>query len=180
MTQSQGPRSSERRKAERVPFEPLRVRLDKSREGVLIDLSEGGALLVMSMSPPRDNKFRLTIEWKDTHVAVSARVVRSEQRHVQLESATLQRKGLQRRPRVPRHHARHGGRDPADYPALAACTAALSGGVCGGHRTAGSRLRQSLSRRVPSRRLPHDRQQPLHPRRRQTALRTRIRPKHAE
>ena len=92
MTQSQSPRSSERRKAERVPFEPLRVRLDKSREGILIDLSEAGALLVMSMSPPRDDKFRLTIEWKDTHVAVSARVVRSEQRHVQLESATLKRK----------------------------------------------------------------------------------------
>ena len=92
MTQSQGPRSSERRTAERVPFEPLRVRLDRSREGILLDLSEGGALLVMSMSPPRDNTFRLTIEWKDTHVAVSARVVRSEQRQVQLESATLKRK----------------------------------------------------------------------------------------
>ena len=92
MTQSQGPRSSERRKAERVPFEPLRVRLDKSREGILIDLSEGGALLVMSMSPPRDDRFKLTIEWKHTHVEVFARVVRSEQRQVQLESATLQRK----------------------------------------------------------------------------------------
>jgi hypothetical protein len=92
MTQSQGPRSSERRKAERVPFEPLRVRLDKSREGILIDLSEGGALLVMSMSPPRDNRFTLTIEWKDRRIEVSARVVRSEQRQVQLASATLQRK----------------------------------------------------------------------------------------
>jgi c-di-GMP-binding flagellar brake protein YcgR len=92
MTKPQGPQSSERRKAERVPFEPLRVRLNGSREGILIDLSEGGALLVMSMSPPRDNKFNLTIEWKDTHVKVTARVVRSEQRQVQLESATLKRK----------------------------------------------------------------------------------------
>jgi hypothetical protein len=92
MTQSQGPRSTERRKAERVPFEPLRVRLDKSREGILIDLSESGALIVMSMSPPRDNKFKVTIEWKGTHVAVSARVARSEQRQVQLQSATLQRR----------------------------------------------------------------------------------------
>ena len=92
MTKSQGPQSSERRRAERVPFEPLRVRLDRSREGILLDLSEGGALLVMSMSPPRDNTFKLTIEWKDTHVEVFARVVRSEQRHVQLESATLKRK----------------------------------------------------------------------------------------
>ena len=92
MTTSQGPQSSERRKAARVPFEPLRVRLDGSREGILIDLSESWALLVMSMSPPRDDKFRLTIEWKDTHVEVTARVVRSERRHVQLESATLKRK----------------------------------------------------------------------------------------
>jgi hypothetical protein len=92
MTKTQGPQASERRKAARVPFEPLRVRLDKSRDGILIDLSESGALLVMAMSPPRDDKFRLTIEWKDTHVEVAARVVRSEQRHVQLESATLARK----------------------------------------------------------------------------------------
>ena len=92
MTNPQGPQSSERRKAARVPFEPLRVRLNKSREGILIDLSEGGALLVMAMSPPRDDKFRLTIEWQDTHVEVAARVIRSEQRPVQLESATLARK----------------------------------------------------------------------------------------
>ena len=92
MTKPPGPQSSERRKAARVPFEPLRVRLNKSREGILIDLSERGALLVMAMSPPRDDKFRLTIEWKDTHVEVAARVIRSEQRQVQLESATLARK----------------------------------------------------------------------------------------
>src|SRR6185436_11598825 len=92
MTNTQGPKAGERRKAARVPFEPLRVRLDGSREGILVDLSEGGALLVMAMSPPKDDKFTLTIEWKDTHVAVLARVVRSEQRHVQLESATLKRK----------------------------------------------------------------------------------------
>jgi hypothetical protein len=90
--QPQVPPSSERRKAARIPFEPLRVRLDRSREGILLDLSETGALLVMAMSPPRDNKFRLTIEWRDSHVEVAARVVRAEQRHVQLESATLARK----------------------------------------------------------------------------------------
>ena len=92
MTNPPGPPPSERRRTARVPFEPLRVRLNKSREGILVDLSEGGALLVMAMSPPRDDKFKLTIEWKDTHVEVAARVVRSEQRQVQLESATLARK----------------------------------------------------------------------------------------
>ena len=92
MTNLEGPQANERRKAARIPFEPLRVRLDGSREGILIDLSAGGALLVMAMSPPRDDKFRLTIEWQNTTVVVAARVVRSEQRQVRLESATLARK----------------------------------------------------------------------------------------
>ena len=86
------PPEGERRKAERVPFEPLRVRLDGTREGILVDISETGALLIMSMSPPRDRKFALKIEYKDTVVQVQARVVRSEERRVQLESATLARK----------------------------------------------------------------------------------------
>jgi hypothetical protein len=88
----EGPQSNDRRKSARIPFEPLRVRLDRSREGILIDLSAAGALLVMAMSPPRNDKFRVTIEWKDTTVVVAARVVRSEQRQVRLESATLARK----------------------------------------------------------------------------------------
>ena len=92
MTITNGPIPSERRKAARVPFEPLRVRMDRSREGILMDLSEAGALLVMPMSPPRDNKFKLTIEWKNTSVEVAARVVRLEQRQVRLASATLARK----------------------------------------------------------------------------------------
>lgn len=85
------PPGSERRKAERIPFEPLRVRLDRNREGILVDLSAGGALLVMSMSPPLDKQFLLRIEWNNTTVQVQARVVRSEQRRVQMEAATLAR-----------------------------------------------------------------------------------------
>ena len=92
MTIPTRPTPSERRKAARVQFEPLRVRMDRSREGILMDLSEAGALLVMPMSPPRDNKFKLTIEWKNTSVEVAARVVRLEQRQVRLASATLARK----------------------------------------------------------------------------------------
>jgi len=72
MTKSQGPHSSGRRRAERVPFEPLRVSMDRSRED-LLDLSEGGALLVMSMSPARENTFRLTIEWTAHAVQVTTR-----------------------------------------------------------------------------------------------------------
>jgi c-di-GMP-binding flagellar brake protein YcgR len=92
MTNPLDPRPDERRKAARIPFEPLRIRLNGSREGILLDLSEAGALLVMAMSPPRDNTCKVTIEWRDTPVVVAARIVRSEQRQVRLESATMTRK----------------------------------------------------------------------------------------
>ena len=91
MTNPLDPRPGERRRAARTRFEPLRIRLNGSREGILLDLSEAGALLVMAMSPPRDNTFIVTIEWRDTPVVVAARIVRSEQRQVQLESGTMAR-----------------------------------------------------------------------------------------
>ena len=47
---------------------------------------------MMAMSPPRENRFKVTIEWGDTLVVVAARIVRSEQRPVRLESATMARK----------------------------------------------------------------------------------------
>ena len=92
MTNPLDPPPDERRKAARIPFEPLRIRLNGSREGILLNLSEAGALLVMSMSPPRDDRFTVTIEWGDTPLVVAARIVRSEQRPVRLESATMARK----------------------------------------------------------------------------------------
>ena len=46
----------------------------------------------MAMSPPRDNTFTVTIEWRNAPVVVAARIVRSEQRQVRLESATMARK----------------------------------------------------------------------------------------
>jgi PilZ domain-containing protein len=91
MTNPLDPRLGERRRAARTRFEPLRIRLNGSREGILLDLSEAGALLVMAMSPPRDDTFIVTIEWRDTPVVVAARIVRSEQRQVRLESATMAR-----------------------------------------------------------------------------------------
>ena len=45
----------------------------------------------MAMAPPRDDTLIVTIEWRDTPVVVAARIVRSEQRPVQLESATMAR-----------------------------------------------------------------------------------------
>ena len=85
------PPERDRRKAERVSFEPLRIRLDGTRDGIVVDLSEGGALLQTSIAPPQDRQFPVEIEWKNTKVPLQARVVRSEQRQVQLESATLKR-----------------------------------------------------------------------------------------
>lgn len=85
------PPERDRRKAERVSFEPLRIRLDGSRDGIVVDLSEGGALLQTSGVLPQDRQFPVEIEWKNTKVPLQARVVRSVQRQVQLESATLKR-----------------------------------------------------------------------------------------
>lgn len=85
------PPERDRRRTERIPFEPLRMRLGGTREGILVDLSEGGALLQLSIAPPQDDQILVEIEWKSTRVPVQARVVRSVQRHVQLESATLVR-----------------------------------------------------------------------------------------
>jgi hypothetical protein len=41
-----GSSDTERRHAARVYFEPLRVRVVGTREGILVDLSEGGALVL--------------------------------------------------------------------------------------------------------------------------------------
>jgi PilZ domain-containing protein len=85
------PPGRDRRKTTRVCLEPLRVRLDRTREGIVVDLSEGGALLQMSTSPPQDRGIAVEIEWKNISVALHARVVRAVPRHVRLESATLER-----------------------------------------------------------------------------------------
>jgi c-di-GMP-binding flagellar brake protein YcgR len=85
------PPERDRRKAERVSFEPLHIRMDGTRDGIVVDLSEGGALLQTSVAPPKGAQFPIEIEWKNTKVPLQARVVRSVQRQVQLESATLKR-----------------------------------------------------------------------------------------
>jgi hypothetical protein len=85
------PPEHDRRKAKRVSFEPLRIRLDGARDAILVDLSESGALLQVAGAPPQKRQFPVVIEWRNTHVPLQARVVRSEQRQVQLEAATLKR-----------------------------------------------------------------------------------------
>ena len=85
------PPEGDRRKTNRTPFEPLRARLGGNREGICVDLSEGGARLQLSIAPPQDQPFAVELEWRDITVTLQARVVRSVQRYVQVESATLAR-----------------------------------------------------------------------------------------
>jgi c-di-GMP-binding flagellar brake protein YcgR len=81
----------ERRKAERVYFEPLRVRVYGTREGILVDLSEGGALVLFPAELAVGRDIQLQIEWKDRTVQVDARVKRCLAHPVRLASATLAR-----------------------------------------------------------------------------------------
>lgn len=85
------PLDSERRKAERVYFEPLRVRVHGTREGILVDLSEGGALILFPAALPVGKQVGLQIEWKDRPLDLQVRVKRCLPRRVQLASATLAR-----------------------------------------------------------------------------------------
>jgi c-di-GMP-binding flagellar brake protein YcgR len=85
------PPERDRRRTERVGFKPLHVRVDKKHKGILVDLSEGGALLQLPTAPPQVRQITVEIEWRDAPVWVQGRVVRSIQRQVQLESATLAR-----------------------------------------------------------------------------------------
>lgn len=83
--------SDDRRRAERVYFEPLRVRVYGTREGILVDLSEGGALVLFPTELAAGRDLRLQIEWKDRTIQVDARVKRCLAHPVRLASATLAR-----------------------------------------------------------------------------------------
>ena len=80
----------ERRRAERLRF-AMRVRVNVTREGILVDLSSGGALLLLSRPQAPDTQITLTIEDREP-VHLAARVVRCTPASVETESATLARK----------------------------------------------------------------------------------------
>lgn len=82
--------AGERRRAERLRF-ALRVRVNVTREGILVDLSEGGALLLLSRPQDPDKQITLMIEDREP-VHLAARVVRCTPASVETESATLARK----------------------------------------------------------------------------------------
>lgn len=80
----------DRRRAERLRF-ALRVRVNVTREGILVDLSEGGALILLSRPQEPDRQITLTIEDHEP-VHLAGRVVRCTPASVETESATLVRK----------------------------------------------------------------------------------------
>ncbi len=81
----------EHRRAERIYFEPLRVRVQGTREGILVDLSEGGALVLFPAELPVGRELDLQIDWERRLLRVPARVKRCLAHQVRLEAATLAR-----------------------------------------------------------------------------------------
>ena len=85
------PPAGERRSAERVRPGPLRVRLHRLCQGILIDISELGALIRLPTEQVLEKPITLQLEWKDETVPLPARVVRSTPHRVQSRNAVLAR-----------------------------------------------------------------------------------------
>jgi hypothetical protein len=82
---------SERRRAVRVRPGPLRVRLHRTCEGILVDISETGALVQVPSSQSPQKTVTLQVEWREAMLPLRARVVRSRAHRVELATATLAR-----------------------------------------------------------------------------------------
>lgn len=81
----------DRRRAERVRTRPLRVRLHRTCEGLLIDISERGALVRLPTVQVPTRQVTLQLEWDGDTLRLRARVVRSVPHRVQLPAAVLAR-----------------------------------------------------------------------------------------
>lgn len=82
---------SERRRAVRVRPGPLRVRLHRACEGILVDISETGALVQVPSSQAPQKAVTVQVEWGDAVFPLRGRVVRSLPHRVELATATLAR-----------------------------------------------------------------------------------------
>lgn len=85
----------DRRRSRRVSPGPLRVRLHRTCEGILVDISETGALVQVPSSMPPDRRVTLNLESHDALLRLPGRVVRSIPHQVQLAAATLARTEFQ-------------------------------------------------------------------------------------
>ena len=85
----------ERRRATRVRPGPLRIRLHRGCEGILIEISEIGALVQVPASIAPAKPVTLSLESDAALLRLPGRVVRSTPQQVQLAAATLARKEYQ-------------------------------------------------------------------------------------
>ena len=96
MTQSDSPSDlrpgHERRRAARVRPGPLRVRLHRTCEGILVDISETGALVQVPSAIAANKPVTLSLESPDVLLRLPGRVIRSIPHQLELASATLARK----------------------------------------------------------------------------------------
>ena len=81
---------SDRRRTKRVTL-TVRIRLGVITDGILMNMSEGGALVRIRRSQEPDRQVTLTIYEGDDALDVPARIVRSTPVQLQTESATLAR-----------------------------------------------------------------------------------------
>lgn len=88
---SSTPPAQERRRAARVSPEPLRVRLHRTCEGFLLNISAVGALVRLPSSQTPEKRIKLHVEWNANIFELTARVVRSTPQQMATESATLAR-----------------------------------------------------------------------------------------
>ena len=83
--------ATERRRSERVRPGPLRVRLHRTCEGFLVDISATGALVRLPVAQTPEKRIKLLLEWNAETVELLARVVRSTPHRMSTASATLAR-----------------------------------------------------------------------------------------
>lgn len=81
----------ELRRGKRVRPGPLRVRLHRTCEGILVDISESGALVQVPWSLSPDRQVTFNLEIGETPLQLRGRVVRSSPHRLQMAEATLTR-----------------------------------------------------------------------------------------
>lgn len=81
----------EHRRFKRVRPGPLRVRLHRTCEGILVDISESGALIQVPWAMTPDRQVTVNLDIGDTLLQLGGRVVRSSPHRLQMAEATLAR-----------------------------------------------------------------------------------------
>ncbi len=88
---TKGDPARERRGEERVRPSPLRIRLHRTCEGILLDISDGGALVQLPSAIAPDKRVTLYLEWQGQTLSLDARIVRSTPHQVELPGGVIAR-----------------------------------------------------------------------------------------